>query len=427
MMFSTESNTTLTMMRARHVLVVSFCLLAGAIGAQAGGGDPTELDQAVNPVPEELLLDVGILIFDPGLKEHEDVEPEVLEKQGIFPYLRRSEARYYPYQLKDTLESSGHWGAVRVVPDAEAAVDLLISGEIVKSTGLQLALRIRAEDSTGRIWVKDRKYKIEADARAYREDDAANGEVVTVEDPYQFLFNQIANDLITARRKLDPKKITNIRTVTALLFATDLAPDAFNGYLATNTKGRVSVAKLPARDDPMLNRVARIRESDYEFIDTLNEFYSDFVTEMDEPYGEWRKYSHEEQLALRKIKRAARTRKILGALLLVGGAVAGAGDASGVEEAAAEAAQVAGGLMVVSGVMKGQEVKTHKETLRELAGSLDAEVEPMLQDVEGQTLKLSGTAEAQYVEFRNMLREIFAAETGLPLDADSAASLDSDP
>ena len=412
---------------ASRALLVLLLLLAGAIVAQAGDGNPTELDQARDVVPEELLLDVGILIFDPGLSEHEDVDPEELEKQGIFPFLRRSEARFYPYQLKGTLVSSGHWGAVRVVPDAEAAVDLLVSGEIIKSTGLQLALRIEAEDSTGRSWIKDRKYKIEADERAYREDDASNGEVVAVDDPYQFLFNQIANDLIAQRRKLDADEIATIRTVTALLFAADLAPDAFDGYLVTNRKGRVSLNKLPALDDPMLARVARIRESDYEFIDTLNEFYGDFVSEMDEPYGEWRKYSHEEQLALRKIRRAARTRKILGALLLVGGAVAEAGASSGVEQTAAEAAEIAGGLIVVSGVMKGKEAKTHKETLRELAGSLDAEVEPMLQDVEGRSLKLSGTAEAQYVEFRRMLREIFAAETGLPLDADSAASLDSNP
>ena len=109
------------------------------------------------------------------------------------------------------------------------------------------------------------------------------------------------------------------------------------------------------------------------------------------------------------------------------GAVAEASTDSAVAEAASEAAQVAGGLVLVSGIAKGQEVKTHKETLRELAGSLDAEVEPMLQDVEGRTLRLSGSAEAQYVEFRRMLREIFAAETGLPLEDDSTGTSETPP
>ena len=50
------------------------------------------------------------------------------------------------------------------------------------------------------------------------------------------------------------RKVAHLPDRGVLLFATDLAPDAFNGYLATNKKGRVSVAKLPARDDPMARR-----------------------------------------------------------------------------------------------------------------------------------------------------------------------------
>jgi len=139
---------------------------------------------------------------------------------------------------------------------------------------------------------------------------------------------------------------------------------------------------------------------------------------MDDPYDQWRHYSYGEQLALEKIRKQARMRTILGALLLFGGAVAGTGAGSAVEQAAAEAAQIAGGMMVVSGVMKGKEAKTHKETLRELAGSLDADVEPLLVDVEGRTLRLTGSVETQYMELRRVLREIFADETGLPLDSE---------
>ncbi len=42
---------------------------------------------------------------------------------------------------------------------------------------------------------------------------------------------------------------------------------------------------------------------------------------------------------------------------------------------------------------------------------------PLLVQVEGQTLKLEGTAEDQFAEWRRLLAQIFRAETGLPVDS----------
>jgi hypothetical protein len=417
---------TVVALPARMALLV-FCLLTATLAAHAERVyAPVELEQALDVVPEHLLLDVGIRVFDPGLTEEDkETSLEELEKRGIFPYLRRSEARYYPFQLKNTLESTGHWGAVRVIPGDVASVDVIVSGTIVKSTGKDLVLRIEAGDSTGRRWIKDRKYRTEAEERAYLDDDATADEIIVEDDPYEHLFHEIANDLLHARGKLDEEDLERVRDVSALRFAADLAPDAFGDHLATSKKGRFRVERLPSRDDPMMARVLRVRDSDYEFVDTLNAFYADFFAEMDEPYAQWRKYSYEEQVEFERLRRSARMRKILGTLLLLGGVYAEANGGSTGSEVAGEAAQVAGGLMVLSGVVKGQEAKTHKETLKELAGSLDAEVEPILQEVEGRTLRLSGSAEAQYVEFRRLLREIFDAEVGLP--AESVADDRTDP
>ena len=58
----------------------------------------------------------------------------------------------------------------------------------------------------------------------------------------------------------------------------------------------------------------------------------------------------------------------------------------------------------------------HKVAIQELAASFDAEVAPVLVEVEGHMLKLVGSAEAQYADWRRLLREIFVTETGLPLD-----------
>ena len=56
----------------------------------------------------------------------------------------------------------------------------------------------------------------------------------------------------------------------------------------------------------------------------------------------------------------------------------------------------------------------HGESLKELGASFEAETEPLLIEVEGQTRRLTGTAEEKYMEWRRLLREIFAEETGLP-------------
>jgi len=59
---------------------------------------------------------------------------------------------------------------------------------------------------------------------------------------------------------------------------------------------------------------------------------------------------------------------------------------------------------------------------REAERGPQSEISPLLVDVEGQTLKLTGSAEAQYTQWREMLREIFETETGLPLDGDASAA-----
>jgi hypothetical protein len=157
------------------------------------------------------------------------------------------------------------------------------------------------------------------------------------------------------------------------------------------------------------------------FVDTLNEYYAEFYLRMSEPYDSWRAYSYEEQIALREIRRKARTQKILAGLMILGAAVADT--SSSVGRAARDAAVIGGAITLQSGIEKGKEAKIHKEALKELAASFDAEIEPLLVEVEGQTLRLEGSVETQYAEWRRLLAEIFAAETGLPVSPDDAGQV----
>lgn len=96
-------------------------------------------------VPEALLLDVGIAIFDPGLDGLSRREEETTNAQ-----IRVAESRYVPYLLADTLQRSGNWGIVRVLPNDSSPIDVAINGTVLHSDGESMALRIDVSDSLGR-------------------------------------------------------------------------------------------------------------------------------------------------------------------------------------------------------------------------------------------------------------------------------------
>ena len=77
---------------------------------------------------EEELLDVGIVLFDPGEidRDRDDVD---------FSSVRNSEAVWFTQQLKRTLENSNAWGMVRSLPEHSLPMDLIVKGEILKSNG----------------------------------------------------------------------------------------------------------------------------------------------------------------------------------------------------------------------------------------------------------------------------------------------------
>ena len=101
---------------------------------------------------EHQLIDVGIAIFDEGIAGEEIKD---LKKKLIDPNVRRAEARYLAYNLRNTLEETENWGAVRLIPQNIRAIDLMVYGEIRESSGVELELKIRAVDATGKVWLKE--------------------------------------------------------------------------------------------------------------------------------------------------------------------------------------------------------------------------------------------------------------------------------
>jgi len=366
---------------------------------------------ASTAVDEHLLLDVGIAVFDPGLDDYD-------EDERVYPEVRKAEARYMPNLLSQAMQDSGAWGAVRVVPDTTQITDLLVQGEILYSDGEELQLQITATDSRGYTWL-DKKYTGNASGYAYRMTTRSTY------DPFQAVYNTIANDLLQLQEELREEDRENVRLVTELLFARSFSPDAFDGYLGQNRKKQYVVLRLPAEEDPMLERVRSIRERDQLFIDTLQEYYVTFDAQMDGPYQEWRKLSYQEAVALREL-RAESTRNLIagGVAILAGIAGASSGD-SATTRTAGQVAIIGGGYLLKSGLEKRNEAQIHVEALEELGMSLEAEITPQVIELDDRTVMLSGNVEDQYAQWRKVLEELYRAEVGsLEMPEDTVGTTD---
>jgi hypothetical protein len=369
--------------------------------------------QASHDISQDELLDVAVHTFNPGVPAVRAKDEPALNKKRIYPEIRKAESRYVATTLRTTLETTGQWGAVRVVPDNVEFVDVQVSGRIRESTGAKLALEITVKDSTGRVWIDHKRYESLADTGSYRSDAT-----LRARDPFQNVYSEVANDMLTAREALALQSRREIRRVTRLEFARDLAPLAMGGYLDRDAQGLVTVARLPAADDPLSDRIDRIRESDSGVVDTVNGYYASFAEEMSDSYGQWRRASFEDIEKEQRALNQARTRTYLGAAAIVASAFVPQQcglynyNCRRVEGAVRAAGAIGGAASVLSGLKKYSDAKIHVQALKELAESFENEVAPQVVDVEGRTLKLTGTAEDQYREWRKLLQQMYAEDQG---------------
>jgi hypothetical protein len=401
--------------RGWHAAAVSVMatVLAGCVTQESLPQPIAAAHKAQAEVPEPLLLDVGVGVFDPNVPATEKEQQE----SGIDPDVRAAEARYMPVLLAKTLQDTGFWGQVRVVPRGLTDFDLYVDGRILASNGEQLKLAITATDASGHAWLS-KTYKGEPDTRAYKSG------APTTRDPFQNLYVQIADDLAATRAKLKPADFERIRNVARLRFDSELAPFAYQGYLQQQRDGSYKLLRLPAEDSPLDERLRQVRERDYSLLDTLDDQYQLSSEKISDSYVNWRRSNYTELEAESDLKSSAALRMLLGAAAVVGGIAAATNSGS------TAATQVAGTLGVAAGIEAfksgmGQraEAKAHAESLKQQTESFSAEVAPMNVEVEGKVVELRGTGEQQFMEWRKLLKELYQNETGLtgPVAADVPA------
>ncbi|HEX5786872.1 MAG TPA: hypothetical protein VFY03_01735 [Woeseiaceae bacterium] len=199
---------------------------------------------------------------------------------GIFPRVRTIEAQFLPYALRRRLAASGDWGVVRVVADDAPVEELVIHGDILRSDGRELAIRVRAIDASGLAWL-DETFTAATSATA----------AAGAEPAYESLFAEVAGRLGEALAGQSAEHLENVRDLALMRYGLRLAPKAFDQYVAEMPDGRFELSRLPARSDPMLDRITRIREAEYVIIDAADEKYATLHEDVVSVYDVWRKYS----------------------------------------------------------------------------------------------------------------------------------------
>jgi hypothetical protein len=395
------------------VIALAVLVLTGCTVTEIVTAEETELVVATAPKAENQLLDVGVIEFDAGIPENNDPE-----KSRIYDEIRNAESRYLAYHLKTTMQGTGHWGAVRVLPSPEAFTDILINGRIKKSDGEFVEVEIIVSDTSGQHWFT-RSYETQTGISSYSERRDRR------QDPYQKVFNDIANDVKAYADTLAPEKMQRLQQISELKFFADMSPLTYDEHLLTDENGLVSVQRLPAENDPAAARLRQIRERDRLVVDMLNEHYANFYYGIAIPYHSFRKASREEAVNYRQVKRSARLQTIMGIIVVAGSLAVDTNDSSYSRQQMKRGIQSVGisqGLSsIMSGITRNSEASIHVEAIEELAESFGSEAAPMVVSIEGQSRRLTGTAAAQYESWRKLLRDIYEAETGFTEEIDVGA------
>ena len=345
-----------------------------------------ELEATILEPEQYQLLDIGVKVFDVSISEEEILELN----EWIFTEIRENETHYLPYVLRSTLVASNQWGPVRVLPLEDPSMDLLISATVLASDGQRLTMQVEAKDSTGRLWL-DKDYTDQSSAADFpvstRYTPSNQFDSANFTEPFQDIYNQVNNDLVDVRSTLSTQELINIKRVSQLVYAGDLAPESFAENLGRNELGRLTVVTLPAPDDPQLERVNEMRQRHHLFIDTVDQYYESLYEEMQAAYVIWRKYSYdqiEEEMAASEsydFNSYGRSRSYL---------------------------------TPTQRYDRYRWSKIFEMEYRDLSLGFSNEIAPAILELNEQVHGLSGTMEEQYIQWRRILQRLFELEEEVP-------------
>ncbi len=371
-------------------------------------------------------LDIIIPVFDPGIAPEDRETYQKYSRQGwrkqdnepvtadeyVWPQLRRAEAVSFAQSLKQALEETGQFGAVRVTPDAQTTGDLYLLGRILKSNGQEVGIQIKAVDISGREWFS-KQFTHEVPEKFYQSVAFRDKN----QDPYAPVFKQAADYLVKILRNHDDNELMTLRRLAELRFAAHLTDAAFEQHL-TEKNGRYQLASFPADHDPMLTRTRAVRVRDQLFIDGMQKYYDRFSHQMQDNYRIWQQQSAFEIAAKNEAQMEAFGEAVLGVLAAGLGIWALADGLSNpnsshaaLSTTAGVAAGVAGASLLAESFQTRKEADIHRDALEELGESINTDLEPQVVQFNQETVELQGTAEEQFAQWRDFLKKIYAVES----------------
>ncbi|MDC0947768.1 hypothetical protein OAS86_00265 [Gammaproteobacteria bacterium] len=413
-----------SMMRGRSIAmaIASLLLLGGCsttkepqVGPSADAGLYPELKEQRYPYDSSLYLDFVIPVFDPGLPTTGDgnIDYQKVKDEGIWPQLRRAEARRFAVETKRAIENLGTFGAVSVVPTATASGDVYLLGRVEQSDSEQIELSVKVLDSQGKLW-GERTFEHTVSEGFFR--DQVNED----KDSYEPVFRRIADYAYRLLIAKSEQRKQTIKQVTDIRYGQSYAPDVFGQYLDVDQgwSGRTEfeLISVPDQDDAMVKRIAPLRVQDQLFIDRLQTQYEGFNARSDESYRAWQKETLPEIVAYREARWGRNASAGLGFIFTALAVMLSANSNSNLGGLGTTVGILASVYFANDALQKNAALRVHKQTLDEMGESLDLEIGPQLITHNDQTIELTGTANEQYTQWKNHLRKIYALETG---DGDS--------
>ena len=309
-------------------------------------------------------LDIGITISsDIPLQSGTAME-------GAF---RETEAQLLGAKQRRVFENAGQWGVVRLYPQPSLIPQLTLDMVVLQSDGRQLRVHAMLTGVHGDTLLSDTYL-----------DYASSEGVLTAdnEDPFTDLFHRIHNDVAT-KVALMPESEDYLRQLSFLRYAQQLAPQAFEAYLSREGESW-QLLRAPAEQDPMYQRISKLREYELLFVDTIDEQLTSALREIDTAYRLWLRASKEQLDWLEK--RRARGVNAEGL----------ADDSAFARHQAVYAAY--------------RSLKIHEQELFELVLDLESESRSTALEIEETVVTLEGTLEQQYREWREALAKIMMLE-----------------
>lgn len=384
-------------------------LLVGPSPIAQSPGKQTNAAELLNA---RIFLDVAIPTFDPGFPTDDfgNIDGDKLEDEGIWPELRRTEAKIFASEMKGAMDNEKVFGSVSVVPDASTPSDLFVLGKINYSDSEVVNITLTVLDSSGEILgMKDFEHTV---SKGFMRDQRNKDK-----NPYEPVFQQASQYVVELLSELSLEDKQYIKNMSLMRYARYYSPENYDQYISTELKSKrgqkyykFELQNLPDQSDPMLKRIEDLRAQELLFVDKLQDNYDVFEAKTKDAYGNWQAETLPQIIAAREAEQERNAKALLGVGAMIMAVVLAKNSKSSLGGAGSVLAGVGSVLAISDAFKNNARMKVHSAVIEEQGRAMDLSVSPTVIEFENQVIELKGTAQEQYLQWKTHLRKVFAEE-----------------